>query len=157
MCIFYTLVANKLAIGVGLAPTEIVLRTAILSLFVFHYNVDKNLIAVIFLSQTHSNHKNGSTRETCTPTLLNMSQSLHYLSYRAIMVAGVGNAQPRSLAYETSELDFCSTLHNKIRVFVFWIRITHNHPSSRNFHSTRKLKTSDLKKLSVNPTSYRLC
>ena len=55
---FYTLVANKLAVGVGLEPTEIVLRTAILSLFVFHHNVDKNLIAVIFLSQTHSNHKN---------------------------------------------------------------------------------------------------
>ena len=58
MCKKYTLVANKMAVGVGLAPTEIVLRTAILSLFVFHYNVDKNLIAVIFLSQTHSNHKN---------------------------------------------------------------------------------------------------
>lgn len=45
--IFCTLVKNKLASGVGLAPTDIVLRTAILSLFVFHYYLDKNLIAVI--------------------------------------------------------------------------------------------------------------
>ena len=47
MCIFCTLVENKLAGGVGLEPTEIVLRTAILSLFVFHYYLGKNLIAVI--------------------------------------------------------------------------------------------------------------
>ena len=64
MYIFCTLVENKLAGGVGLAPTDIVLRTAILSLFVFHHNVDKNLIAVIFLSQTHSTHKNGSIGRT---------------------------------------------------------------------------------------------
>ena len=44
---FYTLVANKLVDRVGVEPTEIVLRTAILSLFVFHHYLGKNLIAVI--------------------------------------------------------------------------------------------------------------
>jgi len=77
MCKKYTLVANKMAVGVGLAPTEIVLRTAILSLFVFHYNVDKNLIAVIFLSQTHSNHKNKLRLLIFTESLLSCHIVFH--------------------------------------------------------------------------------
>ena len=78
------MVANKLAVGVGLVPMEIVLRTAILSLFVFHYNVDKNLIAVISYLKHTPPIKIGGYGRTCTFTLILMRDMFHYLNYITI-------------------------------------------------------------------------